>query len=441
MIFTLKRRKNMTVSNMAAFLRQEVVARFCRYVTVNTASSEESETSPSTPTQLDLARILAADLEELGLSQATLDEHGYVYAKLPACPGSAGGTLTLLAHMDTSPSESGENVRPVLHENYDGGSITFADDPALVLSPEDSPELLRFRGESIITASGKTLLGADDKAGIAEIMTVLAAFSRFPEFSHPELIIVFTPDEEVGRGTEHIDIQRLGHVGYTVDGGMVGEIDVECFHALRAVVEFRGMNVHPGYAKNRMINAGHIAARFAACIPEFEAPEHTERREGFFHLTGLEGDENRAILKFILRDFDINANLRRTEQLERLKAAFEIRYPGLGIELSVTEQYRNMGEVLDSHPDIIALAEQAMTMSGVKPLRKFVRGGTDGARLSFMGVPTPNLFTGGMLPHSRKEWVAVPALQKACEVLVNLCALYAEGKAGRNTIRHPSVEA
>ncbi len=414
----------MTDNNLYGFLRREAVERFCRYVTVNTSSSEDSETSPSTPAQLDLARILTAELEELGLSGVTLDGHGYVYATLPATPGAAKGPLTLLAHMDTSPSVSGENVRPVLHENYDGSPITFVDDPALVLTPEDSPELLRFRGDTVITASGGTLLGADDKAGIAEIMSVLAAFSRFPELSHPELIIVFTPDEEVGRGTDNIDLHRLGQVGYTVDGGMIGEIDVECFHALRAVVGFRGMNVHPGYAKNRMINAGHIAARFAASLPEFETPEHTEGREGFFHLTGLEGDENLATLKFILRDFDGSANRRRVELLECMRDEFEKRYPGLGIELSITEQYRNMSEVLNLYPDIVALAEQAMTMAGVEPVRKFIRGGTDGARLCFMGVPTPNLFTGGMLPHSRKEWIAVPALQKACEVLVNLCSLY-----------------
>ncbi|HET6421970.1 MAG TPA: peptidase T, partial [Geobacteraceae bacterium] len=394
-------------------------------VKVNTKSSEDSGTTPSTPAQLDLARMLARELEELGLSHVTLDGHGYVYATLPASSGAAGEPLALLAHMDTSPSESGENVSPALHENYDGGFITFEDDPALVLSPDDSPELLRFRGDTIITASGKTLLGADDKAGVAEIMSVLAAFSRLPELSHPELIIVFTPDEEVGRGVDNIDLQKMGRVGYTVDGGMIGEIDVECFNALRAVVEFRGMNVHPGYAKNRMLNAGHIAARFAASLPEFESPEHTEGREGFFHLTGLDGDENRAILKFILRDFDDGANRRRVKLLERLKSVFESRYPGLDIELSVSEQYRNMGEVLDKYPDTVAMAERAMTMAGVEPVRKFIRGGTDGARLCFMGLPTPNLFTGGMLFHSRKEWIAVTAMCKACDVLVNLCALYA----------------
>ncbi len=256
-------------------------------------------------------------------------------------------------------------------------------------------------------------------------MAVLAGFSRFPELSHPELIICFTPDEEIGRGTEHIDVKKLGNTGFTVDGGMVGEIDVECFHALRVVVEFKGMNVHPGYAKGRMINAGQIAARFAAALPEFESPEHTEGKEGFFHLTGLEGDENRAVLKFILRDFDEEANRRRVVLLESLKDTFVIRHPGLGIELSVTEQYRNMREVLCRYPEIVAIAEQAMTLAGVEPVRKSIRGGTDGARLCFMGLPTPNLFTGGMLFHSRKEWVAVPALEKACEVLVNLCALYA----------------
>jgi tripeptide aminopeptidase len=410
---------------LSEFLRRDVVERFCRYVRVNTASCEESKTSPSTPTQLDLAKMLKTELQGFGLSAVSLDEYGYVYALLPASPGITAEPLSLLAHMDTSPSESGENVAPVLHENYAGGSITFADDPTLVLSPEDSPELLQFKGETIITASGKTLLGADNKAGVAEIMTVLSVFSRFPELCHPELRILFTPDEEVGRGTDHVAVHKLGQIGYTVDGGMAGEIDVECFHALRTVVEFRGMNVHPGYAKNRMINAGQIAARYAASLPEFEVPEHTEGREGFFHLTGLEGDESRATLKYILRDFDSNANQCRVELLERLKEAFVLRYPGLGIEIAVTEQYRNMGEVLKLHPDSITLAEQAMTMAGVQPVRKSVRGGTDGARLCFMGLPTPNLFTGGMLFHSRKEWVAVPAMLKACEVLINLCGLYA----------------
>jgi tripeptide aminopeptidase len=415
----------MNESDLSGFLRKEVVERFCRYVRINTASCEESKTSPSTPSQLDLAKILKTELQELGLSAVTLDEYGYVYATLPASPGITAAPLSLLAHMDTSPSESGENVAPVLHENYDGGSITFADDPTLILSQEDSPELLLFKGESIITASGKTLLGADNKAGVAEIMTALAAFSCFPELCHPELRIVFTPDEEVGRGTEHIEKHLLGQVGYTVDGGMIGEIDAECFHALKALVEFRGMNVHPGYAKNRMINAGQIAARYAASLPEFEAPEHTGGREGFFHLAGLEGDESRATLKYILRDFDAIANQRRVALLERLKEAFLLRYPRLGIEITVTEQYRNMSEILNLHPDCIALAEQAMTMAGVSPERKSIRGGTDGARLCFMGLPTPNLFTGGMLFHSRKEWIAVPAMHKACEVLINLCGLYA----------------
>ena len=413
---------------LSEFLHSDVVERFCRYVRINTASCEESKTSPSTPAQLDLAKILKSELRELGLSAVSLDEYGYVYATLPASPGISAAPLSLLAHMDTSPSESGKNVAPVLHENYDGGSITFADNPTLVLSPEDSPELLQFKGETIITASGKTLLGADNKAGVAEIMTVLAVFSRFPELCHPELRILFTPDEEVGRGTDHVAVHKLGQVGYTVDGGMVGEIDVECFHALRAVVEFMGMNVHPGYAKNRMINAGQIAARYAASLPEFEVPEHTEGREGFFHLTGFEGDESRATLKYILRDFNRSANQCRVELLERLKEAFALCYPGLGIEIVVTEQYRNMGEILKLHPDSITLAEQAMTMAGVQPVRKSVRGGTDGARLCFMGLPTPNLFTGGMLFHSRKEWVAVPAMQKACEVLINLCGLYAGRK-------------
>jgi tripeptide aminopeptidase len=415
----------MTDHNLSGFLRREVLERFCRYVRINTASCEESTSSPSTPAQLDLARLLKTELQELGLSAVTLDEFGYVYATLPASPGITSEPLSLLAHLDTSPAESGENVKPVLHENYQGGLISFADDRNLFLSPEDSPELLMFKGETIVTASGTTLLGADNKAGIAEIVAILAAFVHFPDLRHPELRILFTPDEEVGRGTGHVDVRRLGKAGYTVDGGMVGEIDVECFHALRVEVEFRGINIHPGYAKNRMINAGQVAARFAAALPRFETPEHTEGREGFYHLTGIEGDESRAVLKYILRDFDGNANRQRVEFLEQLKETFAQRNPGLGIELSVTEQYRNMGEVLDLHPELIALAEQAMILAGVVPVRKAVRGGTDGARLCFMGLPTPNLFTGGMLFHSRKEWIAVPAMQKACEVLINLCGLHA----------------
>ncbi|MGA7827023.1 MAG: peptidase T [Geobacteraceae bacterium] len=411
-------------NTLLEFLRHEVVDRFCRYVKINTASCEESTSSPSTSAQLDLARLLRSELLVLGLAAVTLDEFGYVYATLPATPGITAEPLSLLAHMDTSPAESGENVAPLLREKYDGKALTFPADPSLVLSPEDSPELLQFTGETIITASGNTLLGADNKAGIAEIMSVLAAFSHFPELCHPELRILFTPDEEVGRGTEHVAVKKLGQVGYTVDGGMVGEVDVECFHALRVVIEFSGMNVHPGYAKNRMINAGQVAARFAAALPEHETPEHTDAREGFFHLTGLEGDESRATLKYILRDFDGELNRRRVEQLELLKETYLLRYPGLGIVFSVTEQYRNMGEILNQHPDLVALAEEAMTMAGVEPVRKSVRGGTDGARLCFMGLPTPNLFTGGMLFHSKKEWIAVPAMQKACEVLVNLCALY-----------------
>lgn len=411
--------------DLAGFLRREVLERFCRYVRINTASCEECTTSPSTPAQLDLARLLKSELQEIGLSAVTLDEFGYVYATLPASPGIASEPLSLLAHLDTSPAESGENVEPVLHDNYQGGLIGFADDPNLFLSPEDSPELLMFTGETIVTASGTTLLGADNKAGIAEIMAVLSAFVRFPDLTHPELRICFTPDEEVGRGTVNIDLRRLGKAGYTVDGGMVGEIDLECFHALRVEVHFRGVNIHPGYAKNRMINAGQVAVRFAAALPKFETPEHTEGREGFYHLTGITGDESRAVLKYILRDFDGNANRQRVVFLEQLKETFAQRNPGLGIELSVTEQYRNMKEVLDLHPELIAFAEQAMILAGVEPVRKSVRGGTDGARLCFMGLPTPNLFTGGMLFHSRKEWIAVPAMQKSCEVLINLCALYA----------------
>ncbi len=339
---------------------------------------------------------------------------------------AASLALTFCAHVDTSPSESGNGVAPVLHENYDGGPISFPKNPGLVLSPAEEPELLEFRGDAVITGSGDTLLGADDKAGVAEIMAALAALVRFPGLAHPELRIVFTPDEEIGRGTDGIDLKRLGTYGYTMDGGMVGELEDECFNAHKAVLVFKGRNIHPGYAKNKMINAVAIAARFIASLPEAESPEHTEKREGFFHLVDLRGDENEARAVLIVRDFEAGENARRVELLRRQTAVFQVRYPGLEIELTATEQYRNMNEVLARHPALVEKARRAMAAAGIEVIRKAIRGGTDGARLSFMGMPTPNVFAGGMRFHSKSEWIPVSGLQKAAETIVHLCRLWAE---------------
>ena len=332
--------------------------------------------------------------------------------------------MSFCAHLDTSPAVSGENVKPVIHKNYDGGTISYPDDPALKLSPADSPELLLFKGGEIITASGTTLLGADDKAGIAEIMAGLAAFKKFPALKHPELRICFTPDEEVGGGTAKIRTEKLGKVCYTYDGGVVGELETECFDAHMAKVKFTGVNVHPGYAKNIMINAGAVAARYLAAMPEWQSPEHTELREGFFHLLKIAGDESEASVQFIIRDFESATNQKRIALLKTLADYFMAKYPGLKVEVEHKEQYRNMVEVLDKAPAVTEIAHRAIEMSGAQVQRKAIRGGTDGAKLCFMGIPSPNLFAGGLLFHSKREWIPIVALERASEVFSNLCGLW-----------------
>jgi len=409
----------------AAFVKEEAVARFLRYVKVNTRSDDASQSFPSTSGQLDLARMIASEMAALGIRDVTLDPHGYLYAALPHSQGVSGPAVTFCAHLDTSPSESGEGVQPVLHEDYDGGAIRFPDAPELLLSPETCPQLETFVGETLITASGTTLLGADDKAGLAEIVTALAALKRFPELPHPELRIVLTPDEEIGRGTERIDLQRLGVYGYTMDGGMMGELEAECFDAFQILLTFHGRNIHPGYAKGKMINAAAVAARFVAALPEAQTPEHTENREGFWHVTELGGKENQARAKLILRDFESESNQARVRLVEQFARTFELRYPGLGIDLETKEQYRNMREVLHKHPEVLSKARRAIEEAGLAVIHRPIRGGTDGARLSFMGMPCPNLFAGGVHFHSRTEWVPVIALQKATEVILHLCRLWA----------------
>ncbi len=418
----------MLESRIQAFLLTEARERFLRYVRIETTSDESSGRHPSSEGQWNLARLLKQELEILGLEEILLDENCYLYATLPASDGISSPSITFCAHIDTSPSESGANVEPLIHENYDGGILRFSKNSALQLSPEDSPELAACVGQNIISASGDTLLGADNKAGLAEIMAALAAFQRFNDLPHPELRIVFTPDEEIGEGSELIDMRKLGRYGYTIDGSEIGELEDECFDAFRANLSFQGMNVHPGYAKNRMVNAAAIAARFVAALPEYESPEHTEKREGFFHLMKIQGDENLARLSFILRDFDRQRNFRRIDLLKQLIQIFELQYNGLKVELEIEDQYQNMREVLQDYPEIVQKAEQAIDMAGLQLVRKAIRGGTDGARLSFKGMPTPNIFTGGMLFHSKKEWIPEIALQKAAEVIVHLCGLWT-GKA------------
>jgi tripeptide aminopeptidase len=419
----------MPLSNdIAQFIRDEALRRFLKYVQIHTTSDEDSGKHPSSARQHELAKLLKGELIELGLKDVEADEFAYVYGRLPATAGAGGNSVSFIAHLDTSPAVSGEGIKPVLRERYDGGVVRFPDDPELTIDPADCPELKAHVGDTLITASGKTLLGADDKAGIAEIMAGLAALNKFPQLKHPELRICFTPDEEIGEGTAQIHLEKLGKVGYTFDGSIQGELEDECFDACSAKLKFTGLSVHPGMAKDKMINAAAIAARFHAMLPEWATPEHTELREGFFHLTRIGGNEGEAELQYILRDFNRVKNTEKTAVLEKLKDFMQARTPGLKIALEIKEQYHNMKEALDKRPEVVEMARQAIALAGIPLHKSAIRGGTDGAKLSFMGVPTPNVFAGGVLFHSKKEWIGVSSLQKAAEVMLHLCQLWADAK-------------
>ncbi len=415
----------MTVNDeIKEFIKKDVLKRFLKYVKMDTSSNEDEKNQPSSEGQRKLGQLLVKELKEIGCDNAELDKYSYLYANIHASRGVSSIPITFCAHLDTSPSENGKNVKPEIHKNYNGKNIFFKDDKELVLSPEECPELLKFKSRDIITASGTTLLGADDKAGVAEIMTALACFMKFEELIHPELRIVFTPDEEIGRGTEEINLKKLGKIGYTVDGDQMGVIEDECFNAYLVTISFYGLNVHPGYAKNKMINACRISARFVSKIPEYETPEHTEQREGFYHVLEIGGNENKAVVKILLRDFDEANNIQRIDYLKQLIELFKNQYRGLKTEMKVKNQYKNMKEILKEYPEIVDRVEKAVRMSGIDVIKKSIRGGTDGAKLSEKGVPTPNIFAGGMMFHSKKEWIPLIAMQKAVETIINLCFLW-----------------
>jgi tripeptide aminopeptidase len=407
------------------FLLETAVDNFLRYVKVWTTSDENSSSHPTSENQLDLAKLLANELGEIGLENVIQDKYGYVYANLPASEGLEGAqAIGFIAHMDTSPSVSGKDVKPVVHKNYLGGAINYTNNDEITLSPDDSPILNEYIGLDIITSEGDTLLGADDKAGVAEIMAACAAWMKFPELKHGPIIICFTPDEEVGKGTLKINKKKLPEFCYTLDGSEMGELEIECFDAWSAQIKFKGINVHPGYAKNLLINAIHIACRFLSDLPEKETPENTEGREGYIHLNSLNGNSEEAVAMLIIRDYEINLNERRMDLLRKLKNVYEIRYPGLKIDLGFGHQYQNMLRFIEKHEKVIDLAKKAIQKSNLEVKIHSIRGGTDGARLSEMGIPTPNIFTGGSLFHSRKEFIPTIALQKAAEVVLNLAHLW-----------------
>ena len=419
------------INSLETKIKKSVIERFLQYVKIDTKSDENfsdydgKETTPSSKKQFILANLLKQELETIGIKQAEVDEFCYVYANLKASEGVSAPAITFCAHLDTSPDVSGENVKPLIRK-YTGVALTFPDNKDLYLNNEICPELDLFINENIITASGDTLLGADDKAGIAEIITALEFLIKHPEIKHPELRIIFTPDEEIGRGTAQFDIKKAGKYGYTMDGSIMGELEGECFNAYRVNIKIQGKNMHPGFAKDKMINACSIASRFVSDLPEWETPEHTENREGFYHVNGIEGDESETNISMILRDFESDNNLKRIDFIKSLINLYQIKYPGLNITLDYSETYKNMFEIINQNPEVINKAQQAITLAGLEPQLSAIRGGTDGARMSYMGMPCPNIFTGGMLFHSKLEWIPEIALSKAVLTILHLCELWAK---------------
>jgi tripeptide aminopeptidase len=406
----------------------DILERFLSYVAIDTQSSDSSETFPSTAKQKDLAVKLKPELEALGLQDVQVTSWGYVLAALKTNQAQPVPTIALIAHMDTSPAVSGTGVQPKLHRNYQGQDLVLSASENVVLKTGENPYLLEKIGKTIITASGNTLLGADNKAGIAAIMDVLTQLHDHPELPRPNLRIVFTPDEETGRGVEHITAAEIGaDFGYTIDGEKVGEVEDETFCADSLEIKIAGINVHPGFAKNKMVNAVKIAARIIERLPQQTlSPETTEGREGYVHPHHVSGNEEAASIKFLIRDFTVEGLKEYEALINKISDDVTGEFPGARSEVKVTESYRNMKVILDQYPDVLAKAEKAVAMAGLTPRRASIRGGTDGARLCFMGLPTPNIFTGGNNFHSKYEWIALEDMQKTSETLVHLLKLWTE---------------
>lgn len=402
----------------------KVVGRFLKYAKFDTKADENSETVPSTPGQVVLAKELGKELEQLGLVDVSVDENGYVMGTLPSNLNKNVPTVGFIAHVDTSPDMSGTNVNPKFVENYDGGDIKLNDE--VTLSPVDFPELKDYIGETLITTDGTTLLGADDKAGIAEIITAIEYLVEHPEIPHGTIKVGFTPDEEIGRGPNHFDVEKFGaDLAYTMDGGAVGELEYENFNAAGAKVTVLGRNVHPGYAKNKMVNSMLIASEFITMLPESETPQTTEGYEGFYHLNSISGDVEKTVLNYIIRDFDKESFENRKKYMVEAAEKLNKKYPNR-VNIEVKDQYRNMKEMIEPVMYVVDNAKKAMEEVGVKPLIKPIRGGTDGARLSFMGLPTPNIFAGGLNFHGKFEYVPVSSLEKAVQVILKIVDLYAK---------------
>ncbi len=404
-----------------------IVDRFLDYVKFDTQSDELTNLTPSTPGQMIFARHLRDVLEGMGLKDITLDDNGYLMATLPGnITDRKVPTIGFIAHLDTSPDMSGRNVKPRIVRDYDGCAITLNDEQGIVLSPDEFPELLNYRGQDLIVTDGTTLLGADDKAGIAEIVSAVDYLQKHPEVKHGDIRIAFNPDEEIGQGAHKFDVERFGaDWAYTMDGGEIGELEYENFNAAVARVTFRGRNVHPGYAKHKMINSMRIANQFVIMLPRWETPEHTEDYEGFYHLVGINGTVEETVLTYIIRDHDRDRFERRKKELEHLSRKINNEFPGC-CSIDIKDQYYNMREKIEPLLYIIDIAEEAMRRCDVTPKVQPIRGGTDGAQLSFKGLPCPNIFAGGLNFHGRYEFVPIRSMEKAMEVIVEIARLVGE---------------
>ena len=406
---------------------EKLIDRFLKYVSFETTSDEESGVTPSTPGQMELAKYLKEELENLGLQEVFLDENGYLYATLPANTSKQVPVVGFIAHMDTAPDMSGKNVTPRIVQNYDGGDIVLNAAESIVLSPSQFPELKNHVGEDLIVTDGNTLLGADDKSGIAEIISGVVYLMQHPEIEHGKIRIAFNPDEEIGLGAHKFDVERFGcDFAYTFDGGEVGELEFENFNAAAAKLTFTGRNVHPGTAKNKMINSIRVANHFISMLPSHETPEHTEGYEGFYHIIGFSGNVEQTVVNYIIRDHSRERFESRKREFQHLTNKINAEYGEGTLKLELRDQYYNMREKIEPVMYVIDIAKEAMLAAGVEPVVKAIRGGTDGAQLSFKGLPCPNIFAGGMNMHGRFEYVPIPSMEKAMKVVVKIAELTAK---------------
>ena len=408
-------------------MKEKILEKFLRYISVDTASDPESNSQPSTAKQLDLSRMLLKELKELGVADATLDEHGYVMATIPSNlpAGKKVPVIGFIAHVDSAPDAPGAGVNPQIIYNYNGEDIVINSERGMVMKVEEFPELAGYKGQTLITTDGNTLLAADDKAGIAEIMSAVEFIMKNPDFMHGEIKIGFTPDEEIGRGVDKFDVKRFGaEYAYTLDGGEIGELEYENFNAAGAKIFIQGRNIHPGYAKDKMINAIILGTEFNALLPVEQRPEFTQHYEGFFHIIRFDGTVEEAMIQYIIRDHDSEKFEFKKNLIEESVTYMNKKYGEGTFRLELKDQYYNMRKQVEPHYHIVEKAVEAMEMAGVKPHIKPIRGGTDGARLSFMGLPCPNIFAGGHNFHGRYEYIPLESMEKATEVILNIVKLY-----------------